>query len=149
MMLQNTHTNSPRPHVCTWRISTPLEFVNGELKNRPTPGSFDLFFFGWHNALTTLRMRAKEGLIFVFNITLIIIHLKRAFNALYILGRIPGEESRTIPGEESRPYPAPQPEPRPSNKTLMLLTSACTAPGTKNSTRPNKRSNHNRINNVL
>ena len=133
MIYQDTLTIFLCSRLCTWSINTPPKNLNGESKNRTTPTRFDLFFFLQHNALTSLRLRPKAALYFLFNIRFIIRHAKRAINALYILGEM-------LRGRDRRQH-QPRPSHKPSQETKQRLTLAPIASGTKCTTTPAKRSN--------
>ena len=140
MIYQDTHTNFLRSRLCTWSINTPPNFLNGKPKNQPTPYRFDLFFFGWHNALTSLRMRAKAGLIFLFNIRFIIVQLKRVFKALCYFGEILRGRGRDQQQQQQQQH-QPRPSHNPEHKSKQRLTFAPLVSGTKCTTTPTKRPN--------
>ena len=140
MIYQDTHTNFLRSRLYTWSINTPPNFLNGKPKNQPTPYRFDLFFFGWHNALTSLRMRAKAGLIFLFNIRFIIVQLKRVFKALCYFGEILRGRGRDQQQQQQQQH-QPRPSHNPEHKSKQRLTFAPLVSGTKCSTTTTKRAN--------
>ena len=72
-----------RPSECTWGIKAPLFFQNWKPKIRTTPMPFEIFFFYWHNALTTFKMRQNDKLYFLFNIMIIIEQIKSKLTATF------------------------------------------------------------------
>ena len=135
MIVLNAPGNFVRPRLCTWRISTPLDFSNGKSKTQPTPLPFQIYFFRQHNALTISQRAREPKLITLFNIRFIITHIKWVFNHLFISGESAGDRSRAAS--------VARPSTKTTAKSLLGLISAPVVSGTKCSTILTKRLKYN------
>lgn len=63
---------SVRPRFLPWHIDTPHQISKGETGFHDRPIRIQNIFFGWHNAMTTLKNGLQIKLYCLFNIRNII-----------------------------------------------------------------------------
>ena len=94
-----------RPPGVALRIKSPLRFSKWETEKQKAPIGFCRSIFGWHNAETDLQKGMKEPTNFLFNITLIMLQMKRGVIHIFpIVGKCPWMALSTDLGKLSTSY---------------------------------------------